>query len=65
MWNCRLYTLSMKKEYSNRKMDTETAHVSAQGQQFFFPKENPPITIIADSLEEAVEKLKAVKNKKL
>lgn len=34
------------------------------GKHFFFPKERPPVTIVADSLEEAEQKLKKIKNKK-
>jgi peroxiredoxin len=52
----------MKKPYSNRQMVTDDANRD-DVVAFFFPKENPPVTINAHTLEEAEEKLAALNKK--
>lgn len=54
----------MKKNYSNKEMATETREVIAvQKNIYFFPKETPPVTVEADSTEEAERKLAELKQK--
>lgn len=48
----------MEKGYKNKQIKE-----SSNKQSFFFPKANPPVTIEAESLEEAEKKLQAIKNK--
>lgn len=49
----------MKKNYSNKQMTSEDKSVK---NKYFFPHANPPVTIEADSQEEAHKILEA-KNK--
>lgn len=49
----------MKKNYSNRQMRSDT---TGEGDLYFFPKNNPPVTIKAHSREEAEAKLAELKN---
>lgn len=51
----------MKKDYRNKKLTTDA---SEGDNHYFFPKANPPVTITADSLEEAEAKLQKIRNKK-
>lgn len=53
----------MEKNYKNKEM-TGKSEKEKNKKQFFFPKENPPTVIFADSIEEAEEKLKVINNKK-
>lgn len=53
----------MEKNYKNKEMNGKSDREKNK-QQFFFPKENPPVVVYADSIEEAEEKLKVIKNKK-
>lgn len=50
----------MLKEYKNKEMKGE--QTKNKKQNFFFPKENPPISIEAESIDEAVQILQANKN---
>lgn len=49
----------MKKNYNNRAMTTEVAE-SNKGEVYFFPKNKPPVSIRANSREEAESILKAL-----
>ena len=58
----------MKKGYENREMRTEREEEIAPApfedeMMFFFPKNNPPVSIKAKTIEEAEEQL-AARNKK-
>lgn len=48
----------MAKKYDNRAMETD-----AGNRTYFFPKANPPVAIVADSVEEAEAKLLSKKTK--
>ena len=50
----------MNKAYQNRQMTTETA---ARDRVYFFPKNNPPVSIRARSAEEAERQLAALNKK--
>lgn len=56
----------MEKDYNNREMKRPPKNTEVIGyktkQQFFFPKENPPVTIEAESREEAEKLLNKKKN---
>lgn len=54
----------MKKNYNNKEMTTETREVVAvQKNIYFFPKETPPVSVEADTTEEAERKLAELKQK--
>lgn len=54
----------MKKNYNNKEMTTETREVVAvQKNIYFFPKETPPVSVEADTTEEAERKLAELKEK--
>lgn len=47
----------MEKPYKNRQLNTEGAPTR---QTFFFPKNNPPVSVEAESLEEAEKAIKDI-----
>lgn len=51
----------MQKDYKNKELKGE--QIKNKEQSFFFPKANPPVTIEAESIEEAEEKLQAITKK--
>ena len=54
----------MERAYKNRQMKTEDDNSSGStGTAFFLPKNNPPVTIWAESKAEAEEKLKVINKK--
>jgi hypothetical protein len=53
----------MQKNYKNKELKADNEKVKDK-QNFFFPKANPPITIEAETIEEAQEKLQVIQNKK-
>lgn len=50
----------MEKSYKNKQIKESS---NKELKSYFFPKANPPITIEAESLEEAEKKLSIIKNK--
>lgn len=53
----------MQKNYKNKEMKGDNEKVKDK-KAFFFPKANPPVTIEAETIEEAQEKLQVIQNKK-
>lgn len=51
----------MQKNYKNKEI--KEGDFKNKKTSFFFPKENPPVTIEAETIEEAEEKLQVIKNK--
>jgi hypothetical protein len=53
----------MAKIYKDRAMQVEGSDIGKGQSAFFFPKNNPPVTIIAKTIEEAEELLAKQFNK--
>jgi len=51
----------MLKNYKNKELKEE--NIKNKKQSFFFPKGNPPVTIEAESIEEATEQLQIINKK--
>ena len=57
-----VYYKHMRKGYNNRALTTDT---EPKKQVFFFPKNSPPVSVEAETIEEAEAKLEEINNKNI